>query len=41
MIVKISEWLDEKAGSHSSKMKWRLITREKELAIQAARAHIE
>ena len=32
---------DRKAGIHSSKMKWRLITREKEFALQTAKAHIE
>lgn len=32
---------DKKAGIHSSKMKWKLFTRDKELALQTAKAHIE
>ena len=32
---------DKKAGIHSSTMKWRLITRDKELALRTAKAHIE
>ena len=32
---------DKKAGIHSSQMKWRLNTRDKELALQTAREHIE
>lgn len=32
---------DKQAGIHSSEMRWRLITREEELALQTARAHIE
>jgi hypothetical protein len=32
---------DKKAGIHSSNMKWRLFTRDKEIALQTARAHIE
>ena len=32
---------DKKAGIHSSKMKWRLNTRDKDLALQTAKAHIE
>lgn len=32
---------DKKAGIHSSEMKWRLFTKDKELALQTAQAHIE
>lgn len=32
---------DKKAGMHSSKMKWRLFTRDKDLALQTARERIE
>jgi len=32
---------DKKAGIHSSNMKWRLFTRDKESALQTAKAHIE
>ena len=32
---------DKKAGIHSSEMKWRLITRDKDLALQTAESHIE
>jgi len=32
---------DKQAGIHSSEMKWRLITREKELALKVAKAYIE
>ncbi|WP_339136494.1 MAG: hypothetical protein WGN25_01260 [Candidatus Electrothrix sp. GW3-4] len=32
---------DKKAGIHSTKMKWRLFTKDKEQALQVARAHIE
>lgn len=32
---------DKKAGIHSSKMKWRLFTKDKNLALQTAKAHIE
>ena len=32
---------DKKAGLHSSKMKWHLFTKDKELALQTAKAHIE
>ena len=40
--MKISDWLDEKkAGMHSSKMKWRLFTKNKELALQTAKAHLK
>ena len=44
--MKISDWYycsgqDKQAGLHSSEMKWRLITREKEFALQTARAHID
>jgi hypothetical protein len=32
---------DKKAGIHSSKMKWRMFTKDKNLALQTAKAHIE
>ena len=32
---------DKRAGIHSSEMKWRLTTRDKELALQTAKSHIE
>ncbi len=32
---------DKKAGIHSSNMKWRLFTRDKEIALQTAKARIE
>ena len=32
---------DKKAGIHSSKMKWRLFTKDKDLALQKAKAHME
>jgi len=32
---------DKKAGIHSSEMKWRLFTKDKDLALQTAKAHIE
>jgi hypothetical protein len=32
---------DKKAGIHSSKMKWRLFTKDKEVALQTAEARIE
>jgi hypothetical protein len=32
---------DKKAGIHSSSLKWRLITTDKDLAIQTAKSHIE
>jgi hypothetical protein len=32
---------DKKAGIHSSEMKWRFFTKDKDLAIQTAKAHIE
>ncbi|MBU0674463.1 MAG: hypothetical protein KJ950_07470 [Proteobacteria bacterium] len=32
---------DKKAGSHSAKMKWRLFTKDKSLALQTAQEHIE
>jgi hypothetical protein len=32
---------DKKAGIHSSSMKWRLFTRDKDSALQTAKAHIE
>lgn len=32
---------DKKAGIHSSEMKWRLFTKDKDFALQTAKAHIE
>lgn len=32
---------DKKAGIHSSQLKWRLFTKDKELALKTAKAHIE
>lgn len=32
---------DKKAGIHSNQMKWRLFTRNKQLALQTAKEHIE
>ncbi|MEA2116553.1 MAG: hypothetical protein U9P36_14380 [Thermodesulfobacteriota bacterium] len=32
---------DKKAGIHSSEMKWSLFTKDKELALQTAKEHIE
>lgn len=32
---------DKKAGIHSSKMKWKLFTKDKDIALQTAKAHIE
>lgn len=32
---------DRKAGIHSTELKWRLFTRDKALALQTAKAHIE
>ncbi len=32
---------DKKAGIHSSEMKWKLFTKDKELALQTAKAHME
>lgn len=32
---------DKRAGIHSSAMKWRLFTRNKDLALQTAKSHIE
>ena len=32
---------DKKAGIHSSGMEWKLITKDKDLAISTARSHIE
>jgi len=32
---------DKKAGIHSSKMKWGLFTKDKNIALQTAKAHIE
>ena len=32
---------DKKAGIHSSEMKWKLFTKDKALALQTARSHIE
>ena len=32
---------DKKAGIHSSKMKWRMFTKDRDAAIETAKAHIE
>ena len=32
---------DKKAGIHSSKMKWRMFTKDRDVALETARAHIE
>lgn len=32
---------DKKAGIHSSEMKWRLFTKDRDIALQAAKGHIE
>jgi hypothetical protein len=32
---------DKEAGIHSSKMKWRLFTRDRDLAVKTAKSHIE
>ncbi len=32
---------DKKAGIHSSNMMWRLFTKDKDIALQTAKAHIE
>lgn len=32
---------DKNAGIHSSEMKWRLFTKDKDIALQTAKAHIE
>lgn len=32
---------DKQAGIHSSEMRWRLITKDKDLALKTAQAHIE
>jgi len=32
---------DKKAGIHSSKMKWGLFTKDKDIALQTAKGHIE
>ena len=32
---------DKQAGIHSSEMKWKLFTRDKDLALQTAKTHIE
>ena len=32
---------DKKAGIHSSKMKWHLLTKDKEIALLTAKAHIK
>ena len=32
---------DRRAGIHSSNMKWRLFTKDKDIALQTAKAHIE
>lgn len=35
------EGQDKKVGIHSSTMKWRLFTKDKDLALKTAKAHIE
>lgn len=37
----LSRGQDRKAGSHSSEMKWRLFTKDREIALQTAKAHLE
>jgi hypothetical protein len=37
----LSRGQDKKAGIHSSEMKWRLFTKDKDIALQTAKAHIE
>ncbi len=37
----LSRGQDKKAGIHSSEMKWRLFTKDKDLALQTAKDHIE
>jgi len=37
----LSRGQDKKAGIHSSEMKWRLFTKDKNLALQTAKARIE
>jgi hypothetical protein len=32
---------DRQAGIHSAKMKWRLFTKDKEIALQTAKAHLK
>lgn len=32
---------DKKAGIHSSEMKWKLFTKDKDIALRTAKAHIE
>jgi len=32
---------DKKAGIHSSEMKWRMFTKDRDVALETARAHIE
>ena len=45
-VERFGQWFvckgqDKKAGIHSSEMKWRLITKDKDLALQTARSRIE
>ena len=37
----LSRGQDKKAGIHSSEMKWRMFTKDKNLALQTAKEHIE
>ena len=37
----LSRGQDKKAGIHSSEMMWRLFTKDKNIALQTAKAHIE
>lgn len=37
----LSRGQDKKAGIHSSEMRWRLFTKDKNIALQTAKAHIE
>jgi len=37
----VSRGQDKKAGIHSTGMEWKLITRDKELAVRTAKSHIE
>ncbi|HKJ65839.1 MAG TPA: hypothetical protein VJ969_10575 [Desulfopila sp.] len=45
-VVRYGHWFyargrDKDQGTHSSQPEWRMFTRDKELAIQTARSHIE
>ena len=37
----LSRGQDKKAGIHSSEMKWRLFTKDKEIALQTAKEHLK